>query len=205
MDNDTLVSNQIDSFGSITNLPIFSYLMVINEDGKFVFANSFDFESDEECETFSFYGRDNLWNSKNHINVVVEIISKLLKSHFYNKDNIKSGFFDFSVSPLFISLFPYHNFYFVAIYPEFKLKLDDIQKDFIRASLSRVATTYMTFQTENKQVSQKLKQEETNLFIKSIPVILYREAFNFENVRTCDACSEQKNCIPKFLEKKLTE
>ena len=204
MDNDTLVSDQIDSLGSITNLPIFSYLMVINEEGKFIFANSFDFETDKECETFSFYGKKNLWNSKNHINIVVEIISKLLKSHFYNKDNIKNDFFDFSVSPLFISLFPYHNLYFVAIYPEFKLKLDDIQKDFIRASLRGIATTFMAFHTESKQESQKLKQEEIYLFIKSIPVILYREAFNEENVRTCDACSEQKNCIPKFLEKKLS-
>lgn len=200
MDEEYIPINQVDSFESITRIPVFSYFIIIDDQGKYLFSSSFEFESSDSCETFFSKFKTEDKESIFRLKTVSEIITRLLTRRLLINQQKERNFIDLSEKPFYISLLHYHKLNFVAIYSEIENQFTDNIKDFIRGSLQGIASTFIALHSTLDQEYQNITPESENEFLQAIPVILYQQDLNSRN---CGFCSNEKICLPKVLEKKI--
>lgn len=200
MDEEYLSITEPDSHESIMKIPIFSYFIIIGEQGNYLFSSSFEFKSNETCETFfskfKFEDKDSL----NRLKFISEILNRLLTRRLLINQQKESNYIEFSENPFFICLFHYHKLNFITVYSEIDSKFTENQKDFIKGSLQGIASTYIALHTTNELQLQPMTPESENVFLNAIPVILCQQNLISRN---CSACSTDKICLPKILEKKI--
>ena len=199
MDFDAIANNNDDITESIIQIPLFSYLVVSDELGNILLAHSFNFDSDNQCETFFQINETFSFQTKS-FELVTEIIQKLLERRLKKYNDSESAFIDFSENPFYVTMLQYHSIYFIAVYPEMEGKFTNAQKEHIHASLKGIASSFFAVFYSETNIPN-ITYGSTALFLETIPVILYQNSL--KKTRNCRNCSIEKKCIPKLIEKKI--
>lgn len=195
--------NDTSFAGSIYSVPLFSYLLILNNKCESLFKHSFNFEDDLSCETFShqFEKKDSF--SENKLNQVTDIVKRLFLRRILRNSQIESYFIELSERNFYFCLLKYHNLYFIAVYSEDKSGFSGNVKDFIKSSLQGIASAFIAINVSDiHDNSIKITQENLNMFLQAIPIIV-SQSVPLSAVRNCSDCPDNKNCIPKLLEKKI--
>lgn len=199
MDFDTLANANDDITESIVQIPLFSYLVVSNEIGNILLSYSFNFDTDNQCETF-FHINDVPTFQTKKFELVTEIIQKLLERRLKKYTEFESACIDFSENPFYVTMLQYHSIYFIAVYPEIEGEFTTAQKEHIHASLKGIASSFFAvFYSES--IVPKITTDSSKIFLETIPIILYQNSL--KKTRNCRNCSIEKKCVPKLIEQKI--
>lgn len=191
-----------DEYDSILTIQLFNYLIVFDNQWNNVFAHSFDFESDEECETFGYRFSKNNIPKVFELHFITDLIQKHLK-RIANKEIKEENFFiDLYLPPYYVCLLQMHGLYFIAVYAENDKKYSPVQKEFIQGSLRGIASAYIAACNPEDINPSSLSEEGMESFLNAIPVIIYQTDTE-EKSRNCALCQPEKNCIPKLLVKNM--
>lgn len=191
-----------DNYESVLAIPMFSYLIILDDQRNNIFSHSFDFESDEQCETFGFRFTKNNATRVVELNFLLDLIKKLL-INMASKGIAKDNFVDFFLPTQYFSLLQFHGLYFIAVYSENDKKFSPVQKEFMQGSLRGIATTFLAICNPDRKHKHQLTNEELITFIEAVHVLVSQTSKEM-SIRNCILCPPEKYCIPKLLLKNIS-
>ncbi len=193
----------IDEYESIVSIPLFSYLIVLDDKWNLQFSFSFDFESPEQCETFGFhYNKGNVVREF-ELNFILDLIQKHLLRMSQKQVTENSHFIDLDLSPQYVCLLKIHESYLIAIYSEKDTKFSPTKREFIHGSLRGIASAFVASFYSNEGYQSHITDGTIDSFLNAIPLILSQTSTENNN-RNCFLCPPDKFCFPKLLLKKFS-
>ena len=187
-------------FESVLTIPLFSYFLVLDNKWDNLFSHSFNFESDDQCETFGYRFTKNNITKVFDLHFIIDLTHKHLKRIATKEIEEDNFFIDLYLPPQYVCLLQMHGLYFIAVYSETIKKFSSLQKEFIQASLRGIASAFIAAANPTDNNPKKLSDETVVSFLNAIPLILSQTSFE-NKPRNCLFCPPDKFCIPKLLTK----